>query len=310
MLMFPKLDKHRSGNSSTELEKHLSRLFSDDAFIRFLDGSMQSFVRLTILDLLYVNCEISRKSMSSKKAYESHIDTTRTSFRSHLYRALSYADLSDMAKQMLTVFQVTRDSLTSMPDTSARELLEQKLPDLEMRLSEYYDLTEKIIARYNKLIELSKDAVDVNEAEAVRRLTTLATVFLPLSLASSILAMGSRISELQFRLFDFVGLALILGSLALIIYLAAMSIQGHFRVMYRFLNHRGIYSVSKIVGQLVWGLALAAFIVGMAKDVILGLKILGYGFAAILGLSLLIFIPVGEMNRRWKGRFGNQSVEN
>jgi hypothetical protein len=39
-----------------------------------------------------------------------------------------------------------------------------------------------------------------------------------------------------------------------------------------------------------WGIALVSFIVGMVKDVMLGLKILGFGFAAVQAYVVIVAV--------------------
>jgi Mg2+ and Co2+ transporter CorA len=62
-----------------------------------------------------------------------------------------------------------------------------------------------------KCLDLARS---MKETENVQRLTVLATIFLPLSLAARILSMQSRFKDLDYLLYDFVGVAILLEYLA------------------------------------------------------------------------------------------------
>lgn len=149
--------------------------------------------------------------------------------------------------------------------------------------------------------EMIKDAHDVTaaflsvqQADSVSRLTLLAAVFLPLSLAAGVLSMQTRFLDLHLLLYDLVGVIFILGSLAAVIgwvskygpdFYDNFSIQIYGWNAYHFPK---LFRTIKTTVLVVWWLAfLASFLVGMLKDVLLGLRILGYSAAGIVGLWLL-----------------------
>ncbi|KAI9691157.1 MAG: hypothetical protein M1822_008777 [Bathelium mastoideum] len=148
---------------------------------------------------------------------------------------------------------------------------------------------------------------DVQDSVSIKLLTLLACIFLPLSLASSILSMQTRFAKLHFLLYDFCGVVTIIGSLTVLVLLALKltntlsDLIGKSRVrggvLARLMDRAGP-AATGLVGILTvnsWALIFTSFMVGMIKDVTLGLKILGYGFAAflggiVLGCGILLFL--------------------
>lgn len=150
-----------------------------------------------------------------------------------------------------------------------------------------------------RLFELSRG---MHEAENVRLLSILATIFLPLSLACGLLSMQTRFSNLHYLLYDFFGVLVLLGTTVAVILTLIRSYIWLKEVLAqlerRWEYTRLIMPTANIIVLwclvLGWGLLFSSFLVGMIKDVRLGLKILGYGVAAAIGTGLLIlFILVG-----------------
>ncbi|KAK2063272.1 hypothetical protein LY76DRAFT_601903 [Colletotrichum caudatum] len=84
---------------------------------------------------------------------------------------------------------------------------------------------------------------NVNQSQNVKVLTLLATVFLPLSLSAGILSMNTRFKDLGDLMYDFIGVVVLLGALAL-----------------------------KKLGALIFitlgGLVLVSFVIGMFKELL------------------------------------------
>lgn len=76
---------------------------------------------------------------------------------------------------------------------------------------------QRSIDRVQRASEIRDRQLNMEKSNSVKRLSILATVFLPLSLSASILSMQNRLTDLGLKLFDFLGLFLILGSAAVLI---------------------------------------------------------------------------------------------
>ena len=173
----------------------------------------------------------------------------------------------------------------------------------------------------------------IRASEGVTRLTVLAAVFLPLSLASSMLAMEHRLTDLHLRLFDFVGIFFVLSSLAFVAYLLISGFWQLSRKVEEIWN-KAKFSLGKSMpieharngqpdprlfwSRLLWGAFIScfvlfwliitiAFVVGMVYDVIIGMKILGIAVACwvfvmgILVLCLFMFY-IDDVKMIWRTR--------
>ena len=154
----------------------------------------------------------------------------------------------------------------------------------------------------------------IRASEGVTRLTVLAAIFLPLSLASSMLAMDNRLVDLHLRLFDFVGIFFVLSSIAFLAYLLIIGLWTISRAAEEawskaclaagrsFLTRHG--EKDKVAVRLLWAAVLAcfvllwfivtsAFVVGMVDDVILGMRVLGFavaGWVAVVSVLVLCLV--------------------
>ncbi|KAL8788428.1 MAG: hypothetical protein Q9195_007307 [Heterodermia aff. obscurata] len=143
-----------------------------------------------------------------------------------------------------------------------------------------------------RLFELSRG---MQEAQSVHLLTLLASIFLPLSLACGLLSMQTRFAQLHYLLYDFCGVLVLLGTIVAVI-LIVLRFFSSWKKLLTQLDRNRIFkkyirpNVQYIFfGYLVlgWSLLLSSFLVGMIKDVGLGLKIL---YAAVgIGQAVLTF---------------------
>ncbi|KAL8897099.1 MAG: hypothetical protein Q9207_007383 [Kuettlingeria erythrocarpa] len=161
-------------------------------------------------------------------------------------------------------------------------------------------LSRDNMERYQAGWDTYREVLNVHESQAVKRLTMLATIFLPLSLASSILAMSTRLVDLHLLLYDFIGVFLVLSSIAFVLYNIITGSIGILRWLekekalsqrenvFTWLRTLGVLeSFSTSVLRLFWIGLTVSFIIGMVHEVIFGLKFLGY-FCAGMGAIALI----------------------
>lgn len=125
--------------------------------------------------------------------------------------------------------------------------------------------------------------------------------------------MQTRLVDLGLKLYDFIGVFIVLGTAAVLI-LFTGRILSHIKWSrsglilspvriwdgpdLKFFDHPGFFrfKVNRRLQAIVvgfcylalWIIVLVSFIVGMAKDVIFGLKILGFGSAGLVGMLSLL----------------------
>jgi hypothetical protein len=216
----------------------------------------------------------------------------------HYHQLINVAhELADIIESLVDVLKLSKSAM----DTEANSTflaLEQELSgycrDTRGRVSRLAD----DMANNLKLLDLDRN---MSQTTNVQLLTILATLSIPLSIASGVLSMQSRFADLGVLLYDFFGVACLLGATAFVILMTMESYDVLKETITRF--HKNL--ISQLITQQAWvilvvilvvlGLAAgaiipASFVVGMFKDVVLGSKILGYGLAATIGGPVTLYI--------------------
>jgi hypothetical protein len=160
---------------------------------------------------------------------------------------------------------------------------------------------ERYIQGVNQNFESYNKRLSIRESISAKRLTILASLFLPLSLVSSLLSMQTRFKNLHLLLYDFLGVFILISSLTILAYSAvrigyvikslpalnpwrALEIaQHHPFARYYYFTAGGL----SLLYSLSWAIVLSSFVVGMVLNVTLGLKVLGFGFAGEFALLIL-----------------------
>jgi hypothetical protein len=187
-------------------------------------------------------------------------------------------------------------------------------------LKRIMDTLSATLENHLRLFELSRG---VQDAQRVGLLSILASVFLPLSLATDLLSMQTRFANLHYLLYDFFGVLVLLGSIVIVILIVLRTYVWWKELLLQLDRNTTFRKHVRPAGFIaflcfflsVWALLLSSFLVGMIKDVGLGLKILGYGVAAAVGIGgpiplFIFFFVIGVYVRvkiRREGRTLNPS---
>ncbi|KAF1976836.1 hypothetical protein BU23DRAFT_13068 [Bimuria novae-zelandiae CBS 107.79] len=129
------------------------------------------------------------------------------------------------------------------------------------------------------------------ESSHLQLLSLLAAIFLPLSLASSILSMQTRFADLGYLLYFF-GVILLLATLTTLIVGVLVLVRKGSQNLRKFIETEPTLRAA-LIGLLLtmilipWMLILSSLLVGMFKSVGLGVKILS------AGLGVLVVVMVG-----------------
>ena len=248
---------------------------------------------------------------------------------------LDYEKSKEEGQDLVDAIDLVLQTLASPAIDASVLSSEQRIREQTVRIrsmcAQLTKLNSRRIERRDQRYDLFVKNLSIDDSISVKRLTILAAVFLPLSLASSILSMQTRFVHLHLLLYDFLGVFLLVASFAILIYLVlrgftVLSRRDEWqRKEYRPWKSPSRWWSSKAttaefdtyfkylmqyaLGFSVWAVTMVSFIVGMTVKVTLGLKILGYGLAALTGTSLLlgslilcwiIFYELPELHERMK----------
>ena len=230
------------------------------------------------------------------------------------------------------------DATAEDEDMNRRLRLDEQMFILRSLCHQRRSNVVQAIELLNRTFEGQNKALNIQESVSVKRLSILASIFLPLSLSASILSMQTRFKDLHLRLYDFLGVFVIIGTAAMLM-LTVVRMVLKFRsssvlrdwlspgrlwrdndASLKSLRYAGRFLItsdarknawtiktplryspklfavlSSIWYASVWAVLLISFIIGMVHGVILGLKILGFGAAGLLGyllIGLLVWIVV------------------
>lgn len=215
--------------------------------------------------------------------------------------ALFCEDLRNISLTTTDLVSYAVDILSEgMEDSIAtQQAIRSKRAEIRAECYALARLSSRLVERFESRIRFFELFRSTQDSVSIFLSTLLACLFLPLSLASGILSMQTRFAELRFLLYDFCGVITIIGSLIAIVFLglklAVLVVDQLVRIKVKiplwkrvmaFVYWPAVRAVA-LVFLALWVVVFTSFMVGMIKDVGLGLKILGYGCAAYLGVVMV-----------------------
>jgi Mg2+ and Co2+ transporter CorA len=125
-------------------------------------------------------------------------------------------DLVDAVEFILQILAATAiEEQTIISSQPMRE----RIAFMRSKCAKLNKLVSRIIDRRDQRYDLFVKNLNIDDSVSVKRLTILAAVFLPCSLACSIVSMQTRFVELHLLLYAFLGGFILVASLAVVIYL-------------------------------------------------------------------------------------------
>jgi len=244
--------------------------------------------------------------------------------RSRAYNTDVLNRISTISRDIGLLFQFTMDTLLltlKENDPVSRNKLMSIRIESHARLQRLQHRIDDLTGNFNSMLEVKKILVEESQAQSVKRLTLIAAVFLPLSLASSLLSMQTRVIDLGVLWYDYFGICFLLFFVGVNVYQAARmwdflgSIRDTqtavfvelFRTIIPRRKYKVIYSIFRLIIHprfrgIKWrflrdllhngflAALLSSFCVGMFKSLSLAWKIAAYSAAGwVAGLFLLYF---------------------
>jgi len=277
-------------------EALLERFSSRIAYICFADGSPQRFLEYVLLEILEVIAERPERIVKRllKRPFEVH---ERSEWRNNAHQVLAYYPLLDTAEDIEDLMGgIIRNAANISESASGRLGVPIRL---SQRRANLLKSAKRLIDREQRKFELYRNTLNIEESQSIMRLTALATVFLPFSLAASMLSMQTRIASLQWLFYDFFGLFIILGTVAAVaspflpkiittmIYTKSypwnMFLKGHRPPDVDKEHPLGLFWKKWLFVSisLSWSLIFSSFLIGLTKNPKFGLRVLGFGAASI-----------------------------
>ncbi|KAJ4326730.1 hypothetical protein N0V84_002848 [Fusarium piperis] len=216
-------------STTTGLYQELSNLDLNYRLIRSSENWKQAFLlqfhQVCLNFFVYLLAHI---VLGDKREIYDNIDPARAQLRQWNLQEITkhsytYKDLREMGQELITATEslvdVVRASLpvSGQPERLAQfAVIEAELRGICREIKERLQQISDGLDHDLKYLQLARDA---NQTRSVQRLTLLATIFLPLSLAAGVLSMQTRFVDLGFLLYDFFGVAVLLGAIVVIIFI-------------------------------------------------------------------------------------------
>jgi hypothetical protein len=210
-------------------------------------------------------------------------------------------DLTDPALGLISILE------SVFPDSNTCRELRSSIAELRCQCSDITKTTARFSSRLDHSLKYLDVSRNIQESLRVWMLSALASVFLPLSIATGLLSMQSRFIDLHVLLYDFCGVVVLVAT---VLFVSFHLLRTYVLLKEKFetwtpssvflKEMKPLWRGSAVVVVLsVWLLILASFLVGMIKDTRLGAEILGFGLATVLGILILFAIAVGLAMVTW-----------
>lgn len=278
-----------------------------------LKKSKESRDRMIITMLWFANAELVHTLDNLKKARRSYQKLRRDTLEARNARLLPsvvddiiqdtylHRELQNRADEFAFILESLVETARDMVQDGDFKSISANIRGLSSDLLRLAEDIPRSLERHLRLLEIRQN---VQDSRSQWILTVLASVFLPLSLACSLLSMQTRFRDLHYLLYDFCGVVVILLTVVALILLwlkVAMWVIDYVMDRKRKSQSKLVRLVLTsipwllVVGviSVVWPIFLASFIVGMVHDVRLGGLILGYGLAAVVGVYVVFLVLTG-----------------
>jgi hypothetical protein len=265
-------------------------LTSGDSALRFWSTNESMITKLVVLDLLRTSVDMwytfllgfrYKYDAIATKEKDWHLPTVQEDAATHAAYLTTVKDLSGCVMFLL---EVIANDIHRQENIAGVESQDWKLFKVEITL-----LTQGLeraatetCDRTNRLLSSYIDATNQWQAKNASILAMVASIFLPLTLTSSLLAMEIPARDIGGLWYDWVGMSLTVG----FVVLAGMYLWNipHDPMLY-FRTIR-----ARIFGFLVFATVVASFLAGMFATRHIAVEILKYGIPGSLALALLAIV--------------------
>lgn len=306
------MDANPDSATLSPLKRHfLKLLLSPDSATRIDSHTPEIAVMAVTLDLLRASLEC-WATFFSDLARELHkLSNKREWLLSH--QSPSIRSMPDFVSRLqLNLRHTYACFLAEIEDVANADLA--RLRSLEREIDAKLDVVQLQSRHWLDLIEtmasITAAYTDEVQAQSVKRLSLLAAIFLPISLASGLLSMNVRAADLGPLWYDYFGLAIVAMSLVALLYLCLWTwdevqvlefgtlknLVGAIRMIFRLVQHivRSKWRAANTFVLYCFGAAIVtSFCIGMARDITLGLHI--FGFSAIGFVTVTVLLHILEL---------------
>jgi hypothetical protein len=178
-------------------------------------------IMLVAIDLLRaaIECWMVHVTLLSRRVLDMPTDDTRQEPAANFESLQNIRTVPrNLQAAMDLVFDTARGRLHATGHHGSATALKSIRLEANAKLQTVKFAVDDLVERFSSYAEMRTTHIHREQASSIKRLTALASVFLPVSLASGILSMGRRAVDLDLIWFDFFGVSLLLITLAVAVY--------------------------------------------------------------------------------------------
>ncbi|MCJ1397460.1 hypothetical protein MMC11_000653 [Xylographa trunciseda] len=306
---FPVLEsKPHDGGPLMDLSFPVQILFekllqSGETSLRFGDGDLQHTCKLVILDLFRAVISFWRLFLKDINHRQAQSTTTLSNAKNHQNDATITLSFNALVRDLFTCTTFLVSSIdAAIAKEKRREWNELVLEINTAKVSleqTAKDIQERSYQSSAAYMAFSAEA----QARSAKRLTLVAAIFLPLTLAASLMAMTTPVADVGALWYDWAGLCITIGFVVVVVYLLYRFVGNALRSSSAFLGRRvlssklgkWLFSEQETAFMyfylfVLFAVIVASFLVGMFDSRPLALTVFKYGLAGFFGFMFVMEI--------------------
>lgn len=199
--------------------KFQNLLESEESATGLFDGDTQLGAKLASLDMLRATAECWYKFLTSIRK-----QSITTAFEPDSYQLKhDMQHIREFTQIVRDIGEATEATLTSIADfhdisPARRHRFHIIVHETRWKLSAMKDVIKDVQSCYDNLMHFQDSTRSIAQASSLKRLTIFASIFLPISLASSLLSMSTRAATLGVLWYDFFGISVSFGFIMYVVY--------------------------------------------------------------------------------------------
>ena len=287
---------------------------SNVSSLRFSNGDKANTCRLVLLDLMRATMSLWAefflgfgylKAVPTPDISQSLQDLEEDTIE-HEDNLAAIRDMTSCIKFLIQSIEINRPAEIPANNEHLRCKWDTLKAELNASMTAVKDNATDLLGRANRNVDFYVANANERQANSARSLTLVASVFLPLTLAASLLTMTVPVAAIGKLWYDWIGLCVTIGFTVTMSILFFQAVKKAARrrpwgLILRIFKILAIAwrTVPIIAGLLFCNLIMASFLVGMFHRIETAVDVLKYGIPGLIALGLLWYFVLYFFSMIW-----------
>ena len=280
-------------------------LWSNDSSLRFSNGDKANICRLVLLDLMRATVSLwaeffigfgHLKEVPEPDGSQSLQDLEKDTME-HEENLAAIRDMTSCINFLIQSIEINRPAEIPANDEHLRCKWDTLKAELNASMTAVKDKATDLLSRANRNVEFYVANANERQANSARSLTLVASVFLPMTLAASLLTVTVPVAAIGKLWYDWIGLCVTIGfivTMSLLFFHAVKKAArrrpwNHILTTISALRQHS-WTIPIIAGLLFGNLVMASFLAGMFHRIETAVDVLKYGIPGLIALGLLWYL--------------------